>query len=77
MRAPFFGQADVTAFSKAYDTLTSATRTSLAAEDVIRKFLYNCPESTHKTVKMMNGYVRKDWVQLKEELKDAFRHADS
>jgi len=26
---------------------------------------------------MMNGYVKKDWELLKEELKDAFRHADS
>jgi hypothetical protein len=26
---------------------------------------------------MMNGYLTKDWVQLKEELKVAFRHADS
>lgn len=30
-----------------------------------------------KTIKMMNGYLQKDWEQLKKELKDAFRHADS
>jgi len=26
---------------------------------------------------MMNGYLRQDWVQWNEELKDTFRHADS
>jgi len=26
---------------------------------------------------MMNRYLMMEWVQLKEELKDAFRHADS
>jgi len=27
-------------------------------------------------IKMMNAYMRRDWEQLKWELKDAFRHAD-
>jgi hypothetical protein len=36
-----------------------------------------CSETIQEAIKMMNGYLTKDWVQLKAELKDAFRHTDS
>jgi hypothetical protein len=77
MGAPVFGGADVTKFIEAYDSLSSRTRTDPAAEDVIATFPYYCLETIQETIKMMNGYLMKDWVQLKEELKDGFRHADS
>jgi len=77
MGAPVFGGADVTKFIEAYESLSSRTGTDPAAEDVIATFPYYCSETIQETIKMMNGYLRKDWEQLKEELKDAFRHADS
>jgi len=77
MGAPVFGGVDVTKFIEAYESLSSRTGTDLVAEDVIATFPYYCSETIQETIKMMNGYLRKDWEQLKEELKDAFRHADS
>jgi hypothetical protein len=77
MGAPVFRGADVTKFIKAYESLSSRTRTDPAAEHVIATFPYYCLETIQETIKMMNGYLTKDWVQLKEELKHAFRHADS
>jgi len=77
MGAPVFGGADVTKYIEAYKSLTSSTGTDLAAEDVVATFPYCCSETIQKTIQMMNGYRRRDWVQLNEELKDAFRHADS
>jgi hypothetical protein len=75
--APVFGGADVTKFIEAYKSLCSRTGTDPAAEDVIATFPYYCSEMILETIEMMNGYLTKDWVQLEEELKDAFRHADS
>jgi hypothetical protein len=40
-------------------------------------FPYSCSDKSQETIKLMNTYLSKDWVQLKEELKDGFRHADS
>jgi hypothetical protein len=77
MGAPVFGGAHVTKFIEAYESLSSRTETDPAAEDVIATFPYYCSETIQETMKMMNGYLTKDWVQLKEELKDAFWHADS
>jgi len=77
MGTPVFGGADVTKFIEAYKSLSSRTGTDSAAEDVIATFPYYCSETFQDTMKMMNGYPRKDWVQLKEELKDSFRHTDS
>jgi len=77
MCAPVFGGADVTKFIEEYESLSSRTGTNPAAEDVIATFPYYCSETIQETIKMMNGYLTKDWVLLKEELKDAFWHADS
>ena len=77
MGAPVFGGEDITKFIEAYESLSSCTGTDPAAEYDLATFPYYCSEAIQETIKMMNGYLRKDWVQLKEELKDAFRHADS
>jgi hypothetical protein len=77
MGAPVFRGADVTKFIEAYESLSSRTGTDPAAEDVIATFPYYCSETIQETIKMMSGYLKKDWELLKEELKDAFRHADS
>jgi len=68
---------DVTKFIEAYESLSSRTGTDPAAEDAIATFSYYCSETIQKAIKMMNGYLKKDWEQLKKGLKDAFRHADS
>ena len=75
MGAPVFGRADVTKSIEAYESLSSRTVTDPASDDVIAKFPYSCSDTIQETIKMMNGYLTKDWVQWKEELKDAFRHA--
>jgi hypothetical protein len=77
MGAPVFGGADITKFIEAYESISYPTRTDPAAEDIIATFPYYCSETIQETIKMMNGYLTKDWVQLKEELKDTVRHADS
>jgi len=77
MGAPVFGGADVTKCIEAYGSLSSRTGTNPAADDVIATFPYYCSETIQEMIKMMNGYLMKEWVQLKEELQDAFRHADS
>jgi hypothetical protein len=76
MGAPVFGRADVTTFIKVKDSLSWHTGTDPAAKDVIAMFSYSCMETIQETIKMMNGNETKDWVQLKEELKTVFRHAD-
>jgi hypothetical protein len=45
--------------------------------DVIATFTYYCSETIKETIKMMIGYLTKDWVQLNEELQDAFQHGNS
>ena len=77
MGAPVFGGANVTQFIEACESLYSRTGTDPAAEDVIATFPYYRSERIRETIKMINGYLTKDWVKLKEELKDNFRHADS
>jgi hypothetical protein len=77
MGPPVFRGADVTKFIEVYKSHSSRTGTDPAAEDVIATFPYYRSETIQETIKMMNGYLTKDWVQLKEEQKDAFRHADS
>jgi len=77
MGTPVFGGADITKPIKAYESISSRTVTDLAADDDIAMFPYYCSETIQETIKMMNGYLRKDWMQLKEELKDAIRHANS
>jgi hypothetical protein len=68
---------NVTKFIEAYENLSSRTGTDPAAEAVMAMFLYYCSEMIEAYNKMINGYLRKDWVQLKEKLKDIFQHADS
>jgi len=53
------------------------TETRVVADAVIPTIPYYCSDIIQETIKIMNGYLRKDWVQLKEELKDTFHHADS
>jgi len=77
MGAPVFAEADVTKFIEAYNRLSFRTGTDPAAEDVIAMFPYYCSETIQETIMMINGYLRNHLVQLKEELKDALRHADS
>jgi len=77
MGAPVFGGADETNFFKTYEIPSSRTRTDPAAEDAIATFPYYCSETIQETIIMMTGYLKKDWVQMKEVLKDAFRHTDS
>ena len=77
MATPVFGGAEVTEFIDEYEILSSCTGTNQVAEDMIVTFPFNGLETIHDTIKMMNQYLGKDWVQLKEELWDAFRHADS
>jgi len=76
MGAPVFGGADVTKFIEPYVSLSFRTGTDPAAEDVIATFPDYCPETIQDTIQMMHAYLMMDRVQLKEELKDAFRHAD-
>jgi len=76
MGAPVLGGADVTKFIEPYESLSSRIGTDPVAEDAIATGLYHCSETIQQTIKMMHGYLRKDWVQLNEELKDTFRHAD-
>jgi hypothetical protein len=66
------GEADVTKFIAAYEYLSSRTRTHQAAEDIIATFPYYCFDIIPEMIKMMIRYLRKDWVQLEELLKDAF-----
>jgi hypothetical protein len=75
--APVFGGTDIKKFFDAYKTLSSRTGTHLAGKDVVGMFRYYFLETIQETMKMMNGYLTNDWVQLKEELKDSFQHADS
>jgi len=77
MGAPVFGGADVTKSIDAYKSLCSCTVTHPAAKDVIATFSYYCSETIQETIKMINVYLRKDGMPLKEEMKDAFQHADS
>jgi len=77
MGAPVFGGTDVTNFIVVYEILSSCTGTNPVAEDVIATFPYYCSETIEETIKMMNRYLKKDWVQLKEKLKDAFGQANS
>jgi len=74
---PVFGGADVTNFIEAYKCLSSRTWTNLAADDLIATVLYFCLETILEMIKMMNGYLRKDWVHLKEEVKDGIEDTDS
>ena len=58
-------------------SLSSHTGSEPVAEDGITTFRYYRSETIQVTIKMMSGYLKKDWVQLKEELEKAFRHAVS
>jgi hypothetical protein len=60
-----------------YKSLPSHPGTDPAGKDVIAGFQYYCTETIQETIKMMNGYLTENWVQLKQEVKDAFRQADS
>jgi hypothetical protein len=75
--APVFGGADITKFCEAYKSSSSCTGADSAAKDVMAIFPYRCLETNNETIKMMNGHLRNNWVQLKEELKDSFQHTDS
>jgi len=75
--APSLGGVDVTKFIEAYKSLTSGPATNPAAKDIIATFLYYRLEAIEETIKLMNGYLRKDWELLKEQLKDAIGNMDS
>jgi hypothetical protein len=68
MGAPVFGGADVTKFIQAYESLSSRTGTDPAAADFVVTFLYDCSDTIRETIKMTNGYLTNDRVQLKDEL---------
>jgi hypothetical protein len=70
--APVFGGADVTYFNEVYESLSSRTATDPAGEDVNAKFPYYCTETIQETIQIIKRYLKKDWVQVKEELKDGF-----
>jgi hypothetical protein len=40
-------------------------------------FAYYCSETIQQTIKITNGSLTENWVQLKQELKDTVRHGDS
>jgi len=75
--APVFRGADVTTFIEPYKGLSSHTGTELVAKDVITTFPYYFSDMIQNAIKMMHGYLRKDWEQLTNELKDAIYHANS
>jgi len=77
MGAPVFGGADVTKLILLYDRISFRTGTDLVPEDMIVTYPYYCSEIIQETIKMMNRYLRMDWVQLQEKLKDTFQHTDS
>lgn len=77
MGAPVFRGMDVTKFIGVYESLPSRNGTDQVAEDVIATFPYYCSETMQQIMEVMNGYLRKNWEQLKEDLKDACCHADS
>jgi hypothetical protein len=77
MGAPAYGGVDVSKFIKTYKTISSSTGTNPAAQDVIPTILYYCSETILATINMMSCYLGKYWLQLKEELKDAFHCTDS
>lgn len=75
--APDCGGANITKLIKAYDTLSSRTGTNVVANKIIASFPYNSWETMQEMLKTMSGYVKKDWEQLKEGLKDTFHHTNS
>ena len=77
MGTAVFGRVDVATFVEAYESLSSRTVTDTGAEGVIATFPYYCSETMPETMTMINQYLTKDWEQLKEELENAFRHADN
>jgi len=77
MGAPVYRGAEVSKFINIYKSISSSTGTNPAAQDVTPIFVYYCSEIILETINMMYHQLRKDWLRLKEELKDAFRHTDS
>jgi hypothetical protein len=75
--AAVFRGVDITQFIEACKSLSACTGTNRAAEDGIVTFPYYCWETIRETIKMINAYLTKHWVELKVDLKDALRHADS
>jgi hypothetical protein len=76
MGNPVFTGADVTKLIKAHKTISPCPGTDPAAKDVITTYPYYRSETIQDTLKMMNGYLTKDCMDVKQELKDTFRHAD-
>jgi hypothetical protein len=77
MGALVHGGAHVMEFIEEYQSVTSRTVTDPVDKNIISTIPCYCAETIQETIKIMNRYLMKDWVQLQEELKDRFRHTDS
>lgn len=75
--APRFNVLDITKFIEIYESLARHTGTNPEQEDVVDTFPYYCVEDLQEMVKMMSGYSDRDWLLLKTQLRDRFRHSDS
>jgi len=74
MGAPVCGGADITKFIEEYQSLSSRIGTDTVPKQVIAKFPYYCSDTIHEMIKMMNRYLRKDCIQLNQDLKGTFQH---
>jgi hypothetical protein len=77
MGALVHGGAHVMNFIEEYQSITCRTGTNPVDEDMISTIPCYCAEMIQEPIKIMNRYLRKDWVQLQEELKDRFRHTNT
>jgi len=60
MGAQVFRGGDFTKFIEMYERFSSRTATLLAGDDVVATFPCYWWETIQKTIKMINGYPRKD-----------------
>lgn len=77
MSVPVFGGADVATIIEVYECLSSHTWTNLVAQDVMVTLPYYGSDMIPDMMKMMSGYVKKDWEQLKGEQWDNFHCTES
>jgi hypothetical protein len=57
--------------------LSYCTGPDLVAETIIARFPNHCSDAINKPIKMTNGYWKKTWEVLKEEMKCTFHHLDA
>jgi hypothetical protein len=77
MGAPVFGGAGITKCIEEYQCLSSRIVTDPAAEDINAIILYCSSDTIQATSQMMDRYLYNDFVQMKEELQNISRHANS